>query len=73
MKPQNDESVRKLLKSAFPPVCEAGPPRDLWPTVLRRLDERAPRVPWFDWALAALLALLLAVFPHVIPALFYYL
>ena len=31
------------------------------------------RVPWFDWALAGGLALLLAAFPAWIPVLLYYL
>src|SRR5438477_594044 len=51
----------------------------LWPAMLRRLRaESVPagaklRVPWFDWALAGGLALLLAVFPAAIPVLLYYL
>jgi len=73
MNAQNDEKIRTLLKGAFPPVDDAGPQRDLWPAVLRRLDEEAVRVPWFDWVCAAVLAALLLVFPEVIPALFYYL
>lgn len=43
--------------------------RDLWPEVLRRVEERQVRVPWFDWALAAAATTCLLLFPRVIPAL----
>jgi len=76
MNAHDDEKIRKLLQNTFPPVDPAlrdGPPRDLWPQVLRRLDEAPARVPWFDWVLAGVLAALLVLSPEVIPALFYYL
>jgi anti-sigma factor RsiW len=73
MNAHDDEKIRKLLRAAFPPVAAAGPPRDLWPAVLRRLDEAPARVPWFDWVFAGVLAALFVLFPEVIPALFYYL
>jgi hypothetical protein len=44
--------------------------------MLRKLDEQpAPisHVPWFDWALAAILAAVLIFFPSSIPALLYHL
>ncbi len=72
--------VEQLLREALPPVVDdAGPPHDLWPQMLRRMraeSARAPvklRVPWFDWALAAGLIALLALFPAWIPVLLYYL
>jgi anti-sigma factor RsiW len=73
MNAHDDEKIRSLLRGAFPPVDDAGPPRDLWPAVLRRLDEPPARVPWFDWVFVGVLAALFALFPEVIPALFYYL
>ena len=76
MNAHDDEKIRKLLQNTFPPVDPAlrdGPPRDLWPQVLRRLDEAPARVPWFDWVVAGVLAALLVLSPEVIPALFYYL
>ena len=73
MNAHNDETIRTLLRGAFPPVENAGPPRDLWPQVLRRLGEAPARVPWFDWVCAGVLAVLFVLFPEVIPALFYYL
>ena len=73
MNAQDDEKIRKLLQKAFPPVDDSGPPRDLWPVLLQRLDDQAPRVPWFDWVFAGVIAALLLVFPDVIPVLFYHL
>jgi hypothetical protein len=73
--------MKKLLQHTLPPVqADAEPSRDLWPAMLRRLDEdaAAPVQPgfnwaWFDGALAACLALLVASFPASIPLLLYYL
>ncbi len=71
MSEQNDEKIREALRKALVPVADRELKRDLWPQMLRRLDQRPPRVPWFDWALAALLAALIFIFPEVIPALLY--
>ena len=73
MNAAHDEKLRALLKAAFPPVRDADVPRDLWPAVLRRLAADRARVPWFDWALAAILAALFVMFPEVIPVLLYHL
>lgn len=76
-----DEQTRlkKLLREALPPM-DAVPERDLWPAVLRRLDEdsAAPASAgwnwaWFDGALAAGLVGLAALFPAAIPLALYYL
>jgi hypothetical protein len=48
--------------------------RDLWPQMLQRLEQQhSIRVPWFDWALAAIAAATVILFPGVIPALLYHL
>jgi hypothetical protein len=47
--------------------------RDLWPEMLRRLDERPLQVLWFDWALAAVAGVLLCFSPGLIPVLLYHL
>jgi hypothetical protein len=78
---QNNDEIKALLKSAITPVNYTELPRDLWPQMLRKLDERpAPavlatldKIPWFDWALAAILSALLIAFPGTIPALLYHL
>ena len=73
---KNEQAMRDLLKQAVPPVRDTELRRDLWPKMLRKLEEHpAPvfAVPWFDWALAALLGAALVFFPGSIPALLYHL
>jgi hypothetical protein len=70
---ENNKEMKELLKQAIVPVMDTELRRDLWPQMLRKLDEQPSPVPWFDWALAAILSALLLVFPNVIPALLYHL
>lgn len=72
---ENDhKDLRDLLKQNIAPMKDTELGRDLWPQMLRRLDQQPPvRVPWFDWALAAVAAAALVLFPGVIPALLYHL
>jgi hypothetical protein len=65
--------MKKLLKTAVAPVGKAELERDLWPSMLRRLAERAVRVPWWDWLLLAGASLALWFFPGMVPALLYHL
>jgi hypothetical protein len=74
------ESVRlaQLLRNSIPPVGGVNdPPRDLWPAMLRRMDEQTGRgaasIPWFDWALAGGLVAFAAIAPRTIPVILYYL
>lgn len=74
MNQQDDRELQSLLKEVIAPVAETELRRDLWPHMLKRLDQQHARgVPWFDWALAALLSAALLLFPGVIPALLYHL
>jgi len=73
MSEQNDETICESLRKSIAPAADRELKRDLWPQMLRRLDERSLRVPWFDWALVVLLAALFAIFPGVIPVLLYHL
>jgi hypothetical protein len=69
----NDKELRELLKASIPPVANVEFERDLWPRLLQRLDQQpVARVPWFDWALAALLGAACLLFPGMIPALLYH-
>ena len=70
---ENNKEMKELLKQAIAPVKDTELQPDLWPQMLRKLTEQPPAVPWFDWALAAILSALLLVFPNVIPALLYHL
>ncbi|HLZ52408.1 MAG TPA: hypothetical protein VKP61_16785 [Candidatus Acidoferrum sp.] len=68
--------MEDLLKHAIAPARETELRRDLWPQMLSKLEEQsAPvnKVPWFDWALAAILSAVLIFFPGSIPALLYHL
>jgi hypothetical protein len=70
------DRLRKTLESAVPPVAHIEPRRDLWPLLLRRIEEPPPkslRMPWFDWALLGLAATALFLFPALLPALLYHL
>ena len=79
MNAQDEDSMKKLLRQALPPVNSGDAPgRDLWPDVLLRLNTReaAPALPswaWFDGALLAGLVGLVAIFPAAIPVFLYYL
>jgi len=73
MNEQNDKEIQELLKRSIAPIVDTELRRDLWPEMLKKLSHQPVRVPWFDWALAAILSALLIVFPGVIPALLYHL
>lgn len=66
---QEDERLRSLLKRAFPPIDARGPARSLLPRMRRRLDDASTRVPWWEWATAAVAVAWLFLFPESIPAL----
>ena len=79
MNAHDENGVKNLLRQALPPVeGDAGPERDLWPAMLRRLDAE-PAAPafsgWaiFDGALLAGLVGLGVLFPASIPVFLYYL
>jgi hypothetical protein len=68
------EESKKILRHAFSPI-DAELQRDLWPAMLRRLEERqriAP-VPWYDWALTGALAATLVFFPSLFLVFAYHL
>ena len=66
------EEIQKALQEAFPAV-DAELRRDLWPEMLRRLDTRPQKVPWYDWALAGGLAGAMVLFPKLVVLLVYHL
>ena len=68
----DDRQIREALKQSFPPV-NTELRRDLWPAVLRKLDARQPRVPWYDWALIGLSASVFVFFPQLIFVVAYHL
>jgi hypothetical protein len=68
-----EEKLKELLGKAFQPPANAGPSGDLWPRMLRKLDEGERRLPWLDWVLVAVALAWIVVFPEVIPSLLYHL
>lgn len=64
--------IQKTLQEAFPAV-DVELRRDLWPDMLRRLDARPQKVPWYDWALAGGLAAAMVLFPKLVVLLAYHL
>ena len=73
---ENNKEMKDLLKQVIAPASDTELRRDLWPQMLRKLERQpapALHVPWFDWALAAILCAVLVFFPGSIPALLYHL
>jgi hypothetical protein len=72
MTEQDDRQIREALKQSFPPV-NTELRRDLWPSVLHKLDARSAPVPWYDWGLLAVSASMFLFFPRLILVLAYHL
>jgi hypothetical protein len=72
MNEQEDKRLQELLKASIGPVSQELK-TDLWPAMLRHLDERPAAVPWYDWALLALLAAWFFLSPGLIPVFLYHL
>ena len=73
MNERDVEKLRELVSSAVGPIADPELKQDLWPRMLRKLDERTFRASWLDWALIALLPVWFFLFPEVIPLLLYHL
>lgn len=71
MTEQNNDNLRQLLRKTIAPV-DSELKRDLWPQMLRRMEEPASHFGWLDWAMTGVLAVSLALFPEMIPLLLYY-
>jgi len=72
MTEHDDRQIREALQQSFPPV-NTELHRDLWPAVLRRLDARPVRVPWYDWALIGLSTGVFLFFPQLFLVFAYHL
>ena len=71
-----NKEMKDLLKQAIAPARDTELRRDLWPQMLARIEKQPEplyTVPWFDWALAAILSAVLIFFPGSIPVLLYHL
>ena len=72
MTENDDRQIRDALQQSFPPV-KTELPRDLWPDVLRKLGVRPVGVPWYDWALVGLSAVMFLAFPRLVLVFAYHL
>jgi hypothetical protein len=68
---EQDEALKQLLQRAAPGPTDRELKRDLWPEMGQRLERPPVRIPWGDWALAAMLLLCLLLFPETIAAVLY--
>jgi hypothetical protein len=59
----NDEQLSRLLRTALPVVDAAAPSHDLWPAVVRRSEARV-RITSTDWSVAAIVFVVLLMFPE---------
>jgi hypothetical protein len=73
MSDRNVAEIRKLLKDAAPAFKDNELRHDLWPKMLRRMEESPLRVPWWDWALLGAAIAATCAFPNVLPALLFHL
>jgi hypothetical protein len=65
--------IRRQLRTAMLPWSGLELKNDLWPRMLRRMEEAPVRFGWFEALLAAAVVLAFAVFPELIPVVFYHL
>jgi hypothetical protein len=72
MTEHDDRQIRDALKQSFPPV-NTELRRDLSAEVLRKLDARQVGVPWYDWALVGLSAVMFLAFPRLVLVFAYHL
>jgi hypothetical protein len=72
MNERDVETVGGMLRKAVA-AADTDLRRDLWPAMLRRLEEEPAAVAWFDWVLVAAVVAWALSFPEVIPVLLYHL
>jgi len=72
MNETDDLKLREFLKKGLRPA-NAELRRDLWPSMLGRMEKDELRVPWFDWVLLGAMAACLVFVPQMIPMLLYHL
>lgn len=66
----DEEPLSRLIRASIQPVGDPGPRRDLWPAVVRRIDERR-RLSLADKALIAAMLVLGPFFPRALLFLAY--
>lgn len=72
MKATDELRLREFLLKTVP-RANAELERDLWPAMLRRMEQSERHVPWFDWVLLGAVTACLLFTPQMIPMLLYHL
>jgi hypothetical protein len=65
--------VRAQLRQALPPAPDAELERDLWPRMLRRIDESPGPFGWLEAALIASIAASMIALPELLPVMLFHL
>lgn len=65
--------IRRQLKGAIPPRQDRRLNTDLWPRMLRRMEEPSVTFGLFESLLVALVVLSFVLFPELIPVMLYHL
>jgi hypothetical protein len=63
--------IRSQLRTALPPLDELELKADLWPRMLRRLEQSPARFGWFETVLAGAAAITFVIYPQAILAMLY--
>lgn len=66
MNQSHDEQFSKFVRNAIEPMSEQELQRDLWPQMLLKLHNPGIYVPWYDWVLTALVAILCIFAPEAV-------
>jgi hypothetical protein len=76
MNEMNDRELGAILKKSIP-AANRELQRDLWPSMLRRLEKNESSlphsIPWFDWVLLGAMVASVLLVPQMIPMLLYHL
>lgn len=70
MKKTDELRLREFLLKTVPRAATELE-RDLWPAMLRRMENSEKHVPWFDWVLLGAVTACLLLAPQMIPMLLY--
>jgi hypothetical protein len=69
----SDERLRHAVRKTLAPADSAGPSRDLWPELRRRIERQPAPVSRLDWAMLAALLIFVVIFPEGFVTLLYHL
>jgi hypothetical protein len=65
--------IGRHLQAALPPWRDENPQRDLWPEMLRRMQQPPLTFGWFEAALVGAVVVSVAAFPELLPVMLFHL